>query len=77
MNSAIMICEFVPMAKLLLALTVLIISKQVYGQYRIIGGNASDIHTWPFLVAICANDNLFCGGSIINNQTIVTAAHCL
>ncbi|GBL72282.1 Proclotting enzyme [Araneus ventricosus] len=44
---------------------------------RIVGGNDADRKAWPWMVALLNNKNkFFCGGSLINNQYVITAAHC-
>lgn len=48
---------------------------------RIVGGSTQDISAVPWQVAIGKYgdrtfDDQFCGGSILNNQWILTAAHC-
>nr|ACF93734.1 serine protease 1 [Hypoderma diana] len=44
---------------------------------RIVGGITSDIKNLPWQVSIQRWGNHFCGGSILNENIIVTAAHCL
>ncbi|XP_017110206.2 trypsin-1 [Drosophila bipectinata] len=44
---------------------------------RIVGGFPADIATIPYIVSIQLYGIHHCGGSIINNRTILTAAHCL
>lgn len=45
---------------------------------RIIGGFETSIITFPWQVSLIrANDEHFCGGSIIDRRRIVTAAHCV
>ncbi|XP_055381911.1 trypsin alpha-3-like [Condylostylus longicornis] len=46
-----------------------------FGQDRIVGGSFQQISTRPFQVAIFPGDTL-CGGSILNEFWMVTAAHC-
>ncbi|KAG7204746.1 hypothetical protein KM043_005159 [Ampulex compressa] len=44
---------------------------------RIIGGSAASIDNYPYQVSIHYNGALYCGGSIISDQWILTAAHCV
>ena len=44
---------------------------------HIVGGSEADAHSWPWQVSLQSNSRHFCGGSLINNQWIVTAAHCV
>ncbi|EDV35573.1 uncharacterized protein Dana_GF12404 [Drosophila ananassae] len=45
---------------------------------RIVGGEDTTIRAHPYQVSLQKkNSNHFCGGSIIDGYTIVTAAHCL
>ncbi|XP_047545974.1 trypsin, alkaline B-like [Vanessa atalanta] len=51
-------------------------------QQRIVGGSTVNISNYPFLVALLfAPDGVsyrqICGASIINNRSVLTAAHCL
>lgn len=46
--------------------------------HRIVGGNNASISDYPWQVAVTTSNNFqFCGGTIINEYWIVTAAHCL
>ncbi|CAK9811280.1 Serine protease nudel [Anthophora plagiata] len=49
----------------------------VASQLRIVGGRASQPKAWPFLVAIYKDGNFYCGGVILNELWVLTAAHCL
>ncbi|KAK7497785.1 hypothetical protein BaRGS_00010919 [Batillaria attramentaria] len=45
---------------------------------KIVGGTAAEVGEFPFLVPIkYSNGNQFCGGSIINERFVLTAAHCV
>lgn len=44
---------------------------------RVVGGKPSQPAAWPWLVSIYKNGIFHCGGVIINEFWIVTAAHCM
>jgi len=50
---------------------------------RIIGGSESQPGAWPWQVALVSSpvgsnsESLFCGGSILNDEWILSAAHCV
>jgi len=44
---------------------------------RIVGGEEAKEHAWPWQVALFIDDAWFCGGSIISENYILTAAHCV
>merc|ERR1712172_170236 len=43
---------------------------------KIVGGVEATPHTWPWQVALFIDDAWFCGGSIISENYVLTAAHC-
>jgi V8-like Glu-specific endopeptidase len=72
---------------LMMITTVLLLSlfnNKLYAQgTTIVGGSAAEIEDYPWQVALVRAGNYtaksvqFCGGSIINEEWILTAAHCL
>lgn len=43
---------------------------------RIVGGRDAMIEEFPFMVSLLVINDHFCGGSILNVNTILTAATC-
>ncbi|KAK2899327.1 hypothetical protein Q8A73_012456 [Channa argus] len=43
---------------------------------RIIGGQDAPAGNWPWQVALYINNTYICEGSLINNQWVLSAAHC-
>ena len=46
------------------------------GNDRIVGGGPAEMGTWPFIVRLKFGRNYLCGGSLIDGDTVLTAAHC-
>lgn len=46
------------------------------GEGKIVGGHETRPNQWPWQVALVINDNTLCGGSIIGDEWVLTAAHC-
>lgn len=44
---------------------------------RIVGGENASPQEFPWLVSITRLGGHFCGGTILNSNFILTAAHCL
>lgn len=42
----------------------------------IVGGTSASAGEFPFIASLQLSGSHFCGGTIINSNTIVTAAHC-
>lgn len=44
---------------------------------RIVGGWVTNVNEYPWVVALTAKGRFYCGGTIINDLYILTAAHCV
>merc|ERR1719513_295788 len=44
---------------------------------RIVGGHEAEEHERPWQVALFIDDAWFCGGSLISENYVLTAAHCV
>jgi len=44
---------------------------------RIVGGQEAAAYSWPWLVSLQYQGNHFCGGTLIDEYHVLTAAHCL
>ncbi|XP_077294942.1 proclotting enzyme-like [Arctopsyche grandis] len=44
---------------------------------KIVGGQPADPKEWPWMVALLRSQNInFCGGALVTNRHIISAAHC-
>ena len=46
---------------------------------RIVGGRVTRIQDWPWQVGLQSSHSggIFCGGSLLNQEWVLTAAHCI
>lgn len=56
-------------------------TSAVIARPLVIGGEAIERGSWPWLVAVYLNDakglSFKCGGNLVTSRTVITAAHCL
>ncbi|XP_031351316.1 chymotrypsin-1-like [Photinus pyralis] len=62
---------------LLLLLSTSVFGASIKNDWRIVGGQAAAEGAYPYQVSIRVGDQHNCGGSIIDDTYILTAAHCL
>jgi trypsin len=43
---------------------------------QIVGGSAATAGQFPYIVSIQVSGSHYCGGSLLNANTVITAAHC-
>lgn len=47
-------------------------------QPKVVGGQPADPREWPWMVALIRHDaDHYCGGVLITDRHVLTAAHCL
>ncbi|KAL4702949.1 hypothetical protein ACJJTC_008727 [Scirpophaga incertulas] len=44
---------------------------------RIVGGHNAEINEWPWIVALFNGGRQFCGGSLMDDRHVLSAAHCV
>ncbi|XP_028038367.1 proclotting enzyme-like [Bombyx mandarina] len=49
----------------------------VQDEERIVGGHNAELNEWPWIVALFNAGRQFCGGSIIDDKHVISAAHCV
>jgi len=52
-------------------------SKVGDSEHRVVGGQDATIGDWGWQVSMNISGRLGCGGSLLNNEWIITAAHCV
>jgi len=43
---------------------------------KIVGGTEATPHSYPWMAALFVDDTWFCGGTLISDEWVLTAAHC-
>lgn len=52
-------------------------SEEIVGSSRVVGGKPCQPTSWPWVVAIYRNGAFHCGGVLMSENWILTAAHCI
>ncbi|XP_018321822.1 serine protease nudel [Agrilus planipennis] len=52
-------------------------TDEMVGSSRVVGGKASQPAAWPWMVSVYRNGVFHCGGVLLTDQWIVSAAHCV
>ncbi|XP_053964295.1 trypsin-1-like [Anastrepha ludens] len=45
--------------------------------HRIVGGMETEVNEYPWMAMLMRRGDFYCGGSLINDQYVLTAAHCV
>ncbi|XP_075975645.1 trypsin, alkaline C-like [Anticarsia gemmatalis] len=67
---------------ILFAVCIAAVAAAPYTPQRIVGGWETHITRWPEMVALLYSRNFvtywqYCGGSVLNNRSVLTATHCV
>lgn len=49
----------------------------MHSQGRIVGGETAQPHSWPWVVSFRLLGSPVCGGTLVNSEWVLTAAHCI
>lgn len=44
---------------------------------RIVGGQETKVNQYPWMALLTYGNRFYCGGSLINDRYVLTAAHCV
>lgn len=44
---------------------------------RVVGGEETKSHEFPWMAGLKLNGEFYCGGSLITKKHVLTAAHCV
>ncbi|XP_075053937.1 enteropeptidase [Mixophyes fleayi] len=51
--------------------------KQLLGSSKIVGGTNAAVGTWPWIASLYYNERQVCGATLMDNEWLVSAAHCV
>ena len=49
----------------------------IYPRSKIVGGEVASPHEFPWQVALYIDKYVFCGGSILNEEWVLTSGYCV
>lgn len=44
---------------------------------KVVGGNITKIHEFPWLAGLSYEGKFYCGASLVSRRHLITAAHCV
>lgn len=44
---------------------------------RIVGGKETEANEYPWMVGLFRGNRLYCGGALVSDRHVLTAAHCV
>lgn len=44
---------------------------------RVVGGNVTQVHEFPWLAGLFKNGQFYCGATLLTRKHVLTAAHCI
>lgn len=46
-------------------------------QLRVVGGNVTKVHEFPWIAGLSKGGEFHCGATLITHRHLITAAHCV
>ena len=46
-------------------------------EQRVVGGRPTEAYDYPWMAGLLFKGSIYCGGTLINDRYVATAAHCV